>query len=252
MDDRYWDTIPMPTAAEKDAAVAQILDAGLPVQPGLLRGLAETLQAVGLRSLFFGEADCLFLSVLFLVLCLLPTAAAAVQQGPVGPALFLLSPALYAALHLLTAWKEAQSGTLEWRQTCRVSLRVMTALRMLVFGGVSVLVCVPVSLLLWYLAGGQVSFSWLAALSVSGVCLYGLLALYCLRLRGMAGLLTAPAVWTALGIVPLLWERAARWLDRVPAVLFCLLAAAALTLYIMELRRFCRRCAEGGVTYALG
>ena len=120
MDD-CWNEIPMPTEAEKDVAVARILAAGLPARPRFWRTLGETLQAVGFRTLFFGEADCLFLSALLLILCLLPAAAAAARQGPVGPALFLLSPALYAALHLLTAWKEAQSGTLEWRQTCRVS-----------------------------------------------------------------------------------------------------------------------------------
>ena len=32
---------------------------------------------------------------------------------------------------------------------------------------------------------------------------------------------------------------------------FCLLAAAGITLYLMELRRFCRRPMEGGVSYAL-
>lgn len=250
--DNFWNEIPMPTEAEKDAAVAQILDVGLPARPELWRALAETLQAVGFRTLFFGAADCMFLSVLFLILCLLPAAATAARQGPVGPALFLLSPALYAALHLLTAWKEAQSGTLEWRQTCRVSMRAMTALRMLVFGSVSVLVCVPVNLLLWHLAGGRVSLSWMVALSVSSLCLYGALALYCLRLRGAAGLLAAPVFWAALGIVPLLWERAALWLNSVPTVLFCLLTAAALALYFMELRRFCQRCAEGGTIYAFG
>lgn len=250
MDER-WNEIPMPTTAEKDAAVARILDEGLPARPGLWHMLTETLQAVGLRTLFFGEADCLFLSVLFLVLCLLPAAAAAARQGPLGPALFLLSPALYAALHLLTAWKEVQSGTLEWRQSCRISLRTMTALRMLVFGSVSVLVCVPANLLLWCLAEREISLSWMVALSVSSLCLYGALSLYCLRLRGMAGLLTAPAVWTALGGVLLLWERAARWLNGVPAALFCLLTTAALVLYFTELRRFCRRT-EGGYIYALG
>ena len=250
--DNRWNEIPMPTEEEKDAAVARILDEGLPARPGLWPVLGETLRAVGFRALFFGEADCLFLSALVLVLCLLPAAAAAAQQGPVGPALFLLSPALYAALHLLTAWKEAQSGALEWRETCRVSLRAMTALRMLVFGGTSVLICVPVNLLLWHLAGGTVSLSRMAALSVSGLCLYGMLSLYCLRLRGLAGLLIAPAAWAALGVVPVLWERAARWLNGVPTVLFFLLAAAALTLYFMELRRFCRRREEGGNAYALG
>ena len=33
--DNFWDEIPVPTEAEKDAAVCQILDAGLPARPGL-------------------------------------------------------------------------------------------------------------------------------------------------------------------------------------------------------------------------
>lgn len=139
----------------------------------------------------------------------LPAAAAAARQGTLGRRCFCCPRHCTPRSHLLTAWKEAQSGTLEWRQTCQISLRTMTALRMLVFGSVSVLVCVPANLVLWYLAQGGVSLSWMVALSVSSLCLYGALSLYCLRLRGMAGLLAAPAIWTALGIVPLLWERAA-------------------------------------------
>ena len=241
----------IPTEGEKRRSISYILDAGMSRRAPFGQELRAVLEGVGGRGLLFGTGDCLALSLLIWVLCLLPAAAAAARQGPVGPVLFLLSPALYAALHLLTAWKETQSGTLEWRQACRISLRTMTALRMLVFGSVSVLVCVPVNLLLWYLAGGDVSLFWMVALSVSGLCLYGVLSLYCLRLRGIAGLLTAPAVWAALGTVPLLWARAARWLNGVPTVLFCLLSAAALALYFTELRRFCRRCAEGGSIYAL-
>ena len=82
-------------------------------------------------------------------------------------------------------------------------------------------------------------------------------ALYLARTRRpiLGGLCGAYAAFTrSLGLllfVPLLWERAARWLNGVPTVLFCLLTAAALALYFTELRRFCRRCAEGGSIYAL-
>ena len=250
MNDRH--EIPLPTPAEKDAAVARILREWTPEKQGLWPTLARTARAVGVRTLFFGSWDCLFLSVLFLLLCLLPAAAAAARQGTLGPALFLLSPALYACLHLLTGWKEAQSGTLEWRQTCRLSLRALSALRMLVFGGVSVLVWVPANFFLWQLAGGRVLLPWMLALSLSALCLYGLLALYCLRLRGALGLLSAPVLWGTAGLVPLVWDRAARWLEQLPALLFWCLAAAALALYFAELRRFCLRRAEGGTLYALG
>ena len=35
------------------------------------------------------------------------------------------------------------------------------------------------------------------------------------------------------------------------AAVFCLLATAGITMYLLELRRFCRRPMEGGVSYAL-
>lgn len=166
--------IPMPTEAEKQRAIARILDAGLPPRPSLGRELLETLQAVGAPALFFGTWDCLALSLLIWALCLLPALFVASSTGSLAPALFLFSPLLYAALSLL-----------------------------------------------------------------------------CQRLRGPAGWLAAPAGWVLLGLVPLIWPRAAAWLTAVHAAVFCLLAAAGITLYLMELRRFCRRPMEGGVCYAL-
>ena len=54
-----------------------------------------------------------------------------------------------------------------------------------------------------------------------------------------------------MGLIPLIWPRTAEWLTAIPTVVFCLLAAAGITLYLLELRCFCRRPMEGGVSYAL-
>ena len=233
--------IPMPTEAEKQQAIARILDAGLPPRPSLGRELLETLRAVGAPVLFFGTWDCLALSLLIWTLCLLPALVA----------LFLFSPLLYAALSLLTAWKDLQTGLWEWTWTFRVSARMVAALRMLGFGGVSVLVCVPANLLLWVLSGRERPLGWMLALSLASLFLYGALSLVCQRLRGPARWLAAPVGWVLLGLVPLIWPRAAEWLTAVPTLVFCLLAAAGITMYLLELRRFCRRPMEGGVSYAL-
>ena len=166
--------IPMPTEAEKQQAIARILDAGLPRRTALDRELWEVLQCVGPRALLFGVGDCLALSLLIWALCLLPALFVASSVGTLAPALFLFSPLLYATLSLL-----------------------------------------------------------------------------CQRLRGPAGWLAAPVCWATLGLVPLIWPRAAEWLTAVPTVLFCLLAAAGITMYLLELRCFCRRPMEGGVSYAL-
>ena len=168
----------MPARWEREAAISAILDRGLVPRPGLAEILRSALDA---RVLFFGVVDCIFLSILAAALLLIPLLAAALQLLSPAPALFLASPALYALLLGLTAWKEAQSGLLDWKRSCRLSLQAVAALRMVVFGGGSVLVCVPVNLWLWRARGGELPLSWMLGVSLSSLFLYGLLA------RGLGG-----------------------------------------------------------------
>ena len=86
---------------------------------------------------------------------------------------------------------------------------------------------------------------------LASLFLYGALSLLCQRLRGPAGWLAAPTGWVLMGLIPLIWPRTAEWLTAIPTVVFCLLAAAGITMYLLELRRFCRRPMQGGVSYAL-
>ena len=225
--------ISMPTEAEKQRAIARILDAGLPRRVAFGRELREVLQRIGPRALLFGVGDCLALSLLIWALCLLSALFVAGSTGSLAPALFLFSPLLYAALSLLTAWKNLQTGIWEWTWTFQVSARMVAALQMLCFGGVSVLVCVPANMLLWTFTGQEMPLGWMLALSLASLFLYGALSLLCQRL------------------IPLIWPRTAEWLTAIPTVVFCLLAAAGITLYLLELRCFCRRPMEGGVSYAL-
>ena len=117
--------------------------------------------------------------------------------------------------------------------------------------------CLALSLLIWALCLLPVLFvassvgTLAPALFLFSPLLYATLSLLCQRLRGPAGWLAAPVCWATLGLVPLIWPRAAEWLTAVPTVLFCLQAAAGITMYLLELRRFCRRPMQGGVSYAL-
>ena len=214
----------MPAHGEREAAISAILEQGLAPR----QGLAATLRtALDVRVLFFGVADCIFLSILaaVLMLILLP--------------LFLVSPALYALLLGLTAWKEAQSGLLDWKRSCRLSVRTVTALRMVVFGGSSLLVWVPANLWLWKAMGGDLPLSWMLGISLSSLFLYGLLSLICLEGKGRGRLIAPPVIWVALGGLLLMWDRASAWLTALPGVVFLALAGGALALYLLELRRFC-------------
>ena len=249
MDD-FWNQIPMPSQKEKDQQITRILDQGMLANHGLWETMRETLCTLGWRGLFFGGADCISLSVLVSLLCTIPVWGASQQSG-IGPAVFSFSPVLYGTLSFFTRWKELQSGTLEWLRTCRVSYSAVTALRMLVFGGAAVLVSVPGSAALWELTGREQSLLWTIAISVSGICLYGLLSLYCMRLQGITGLAAAPVVWAVTAGLPVTWDKAAQLVYNIPAVVFCLIAAAAAALYLMELGRYCRR-RIGGKIHAFG
>lgn len=240
-----WEPIPMPTEEERRRAIRAVVDAGLPPPEGRL------LREIPLSVLFFGVGDCLFLAVLITEICFVPLAAAVFQRLPLAPLLFLLSPLLYASLQFLTMWKEFSTGTLEWKQTCRIPFRVLTALRMLVFGGVSVMVCVPADMLLWELSRHQAALPWMLGVSFSSLFLYAALSLSCQRLRRREMMLAAPALWLVLGAILLCWEEGAALLLRVPALVFFLLALAGLALFLRELKYDLIRPIEGGLRYAV-
>ena len=187
------DHIPMPSKEEREASIQKILSESLtPAQPAW--------RSLPLSALVFGVEDCLFLSVL---LGLLPAALrfshAETLARELPGVLFLTAPLLYAAAHILTMWKESQCGTLDWKRTCRLSLQTLTALRMGLFGGAAVLVCVPVDLLLWRACGGALSLTRMLGISFASLFLHAAMSLALRRMRW--GAAVPVVVWVLLGIV---------------------------------------------------
>ena len=240
MDDR--NQIPMPTKAERAASIQKILDKSLtPAQPGW--------RSLPLSALVFGAEDCLFLAVL---LSLLPLSFAFIPPENLAELLtlllFLSSPLLYAAAHMLTMWKESLSGTLEWKRTCRLPLQTLVALRMLLFGGAALLLCVPVDLLLWQASGRAFSLVRAMAVSFSSLFLYAALSLACRRLWW--GPAVPAAVWSTLGIFLLRWEPEIGLLPEIPTAIFLLLAGAGLLCCLSQLRKMICQPVKGGFPYA--
>ena len=234
--------IPLPTDAERQAAIRRIVE---------LSGVEQRARrrSIPLSVVFFGVEDCLFLPVLAALLCLIPGAAIA-RFDPMAPMLFLFSPALYAALHLLTAWKDTASGVAEWRRSCKLSACTLLALRMLVFGGLAVIVCVPTNILLWLTSGQSWSLAWMLGLSFSSLFLYAALTLFCLRFR--RGMVLPPAFWGVTGLLLLVWERGGELLFRVPVLVLFFLSAAGLAYCVLTLERMLRYPNRGGRFYAYG
>ena len=238
--------IPMPTQEEKEKAIANILTS---YSPSVWRDMVDTFRNLGFKNIFCVICDCIFLSLIILLICLLFIAEITIQNHSISIALFLLSPMLYATLMLLTAWKEIQFKTLELICTFKISIRTIIALRMLCFGGGTVFVCVPINLIFWHISCYDLSLLWMIALSLSSLFLYGALSLFCQRLRRLIGLLLAPTIWICLGVILLFFERAAIYLERIPIIVFFLIAFAGLVFYLFELRRFYKRQTVGGNYY---
>lgn len=240
MDDR--NQIPMPSKSERKASIQKILDKGLTAHH-------SSWQNLPLSALVFGVEDCLFLAVL---LGLLPALGCFAPQDALAQAipgvLFLTAPLLYAAAHILTMWKESQCGTLDWKRTCRLSLQTLTALRMGLFGGAAVLVCVPVNLLLWQACGGTLSLLQMLGISFSSLFLHAALTLTLRRFRW--GPAIPAAVWAALGTALLSYQPWTGFLLEVPAAVFFLLAGAGLVYCLSRLHTMILNPNKGGFAYA--
>lgn len=242
--------IPMPSDAERKQSISAILDASTIPEKRLWKRLAS-VRGLPLSMLFFGVGDCLFLALLFALLCIIPASAAAAEQHAILPLLFLLSPALYAALHLLTRWKESMSGTLEWKQTCKLSFGSLTALRMLFFGGAATVLCVPQSALLWYIGGMEIPLLWMLSVSFASLFLYAAFSLALTRRQTWTSAVAAPAGWLCIGVILLCWEKASQFLLQVPAVVFIVISGAALAAIFIQLKAIILNPSERGTVYAI-
>lgn len=236
------DHILIPSKEEREASIQIILDNSLaPSRP--------CWQSLPLSVLVFGVEDCLFLAVL---LGLLPAALWFAHTETLAHELpgilFLTAPLLYAAAHILTMWKESQCGTLDWKRTCRLSLQTLTALRMGLFGGAAVLVCVPVDVLLWRACDGALPLVRMLGISFASLFLHAALSLSFRHLRwGMA----APvAIWILLGTALLCHEPWIDFLVEIPTIVFFVLAGAGLIYCLSRLRALLHSPNKGGFIYA--
>ena len=111
--------IQMPSEAEKHRSIQFILDEGMPQKEPLHRVISRLIHTIGLRNLFWGTWDCIFLALLGgLTLVILFVIPSAVQTQLLPLGLLLISPAVYGLLHGLTVWKERQVGLAVGRALC--------------------------------------------------------------------------------------------------------------------------------------
>lgn len=261
-------TILFPSEEEKNQSIALILAKGMPKPQHIFRTLAEMLHTLGIRGIFFGVGDSVFLAILCTVCLLILTAYLFISSWSIELILlFGFSPFLYASLQSLTTWKEHLSGTYEQKMVCKYSLHQVNILRMLLFGGSSVFLCIGVSLLI-SIAGHSVSlFFRLLGISFSALFLFAVLELLTERHTTLLkparklwsfyfsvplNCFLAPLIWAMLCTVLVLFRnQTSIWLLELPVAVFWVIAIAGAVTYFKLIRDTFFKYKEGAVSYAV-
>ena len=228
--------IDSPTAAERDASIKAILAAGLEAPPSLRQALGGLFRALGLRGMLFGVWDCVLLAVLLSGCAALPVVSILLSRAEPRLLLYPLTggaPLLYAALLLLTFWKEEQLGTRELKMTVLYDLRQLTALRLMLFSGMAALGNVLLAACAAAFCRDALLFAQLLSLSLGALCGYIALTLLWLLRVPARFQPVLPALWAVLCVLPPVFlpeAVLAAFLDGLPlagTVLLALLAAVA-------------------------
>lgn len=247
-----FEKIPLPTEERKKCSIQFIVSNGMPQQQRLTVCLADMLRTVGLRGAFFSVGDCAFISILISILIYVLLFTVTYSNAIYCVFLFVLSPFMYALLNLLTIWKEIMTGTYEQKMVCRYSLYQINTLRMLIFGGVSVVMTVIFNTLFWLWIQQEVSLLRLMGISFSGLFLFGAIQIIADRIgKSFAKYFVAPALWIFMGMLLLIFGSVVeQLLLNIPKAMFCLLIIGAAVLYAKNIYHYYFDNKEGALHYA--
>lgn len=246
-------SIKMPSEEEKNKSISFILDKGLSQKKNNHIKIPELMGKIGIRNLFWGTWDCIFLALIggitLATVFILPSVMYK-QILPIG--LFLLSPAIYGLLHFLTIWKEKQIGLYEIKMTCRYSLKELTAVRMAFFGGASALSDVLFVLILKRQPDVFLSFFQMIGVSLSALFLYGTATLLSLSHARYSKQWIVPVVWCSVCISPVLFHvDVMEVLMQIPSAVALAVAFLTALLFFVRLEHYVSKSNIGGIYYAV-
>ena len=240
--------IPYPDSAERNASIGMIVARGMPQRAGLVASVTDVVRALGVRNLFFGVWDCVFVGLIgaACVWGLMFVGAGGsslwsdVGLGRFCVLMFLVSPFLYECVHLLIMFKERDCHTLDVLRACKWSFRRIAAVRMLAFGAVSVVLDTACGIGIALMIGARVSAMTILGVSFSSLFLFALGQLAVdARCSWPVSAAIMPAVWLLVSAAG--WWFAADlvvWLERLPSLVCLGIGIAAGILYCASLNRY--------------
>lgn len=238
--------IDMPSEAEKEASVDLIIQKGLIEQralretKGLLSFIYEIIIKLGIRTVFSGIEDGMFLA--FLIMVFGGGLFMRINERFLCTGTFLISPFLYMLMYVLTMWQEIKSSTYEMKMTCRFTLKHLIAFRMICFGGVSACMNGIIMFFFCYLHQKEYMFFKLLGISLVSLFIYGIITFINLLYyrKPKKGIFILPCLWCGINTLAFLFldEKFELFLAGIPIFVLFLLCAIAVILYMMGVKRY--------------
>lgn len=198
--------IEFPSDMQKEQSISQIISQGIRKPQKLSCALWEVWNTAGVGGICFGVWDCMLLAMLLNGILWAAVYASAKQNTQIlGILVFLASPVLYASLHLLTVCKERMAGMYETLMVCRLTLRQLTVIRLMLSGGASLVLSGIVNLWIGYLFRREITVLRLLALSMSALFFYAWMQMLLeFRWKKRLSCWAAPVIWSGMGMLILL------------------------------------------------
>ena len=115
------DYIPMPTKSEKRTAIDGIIETSLPARRSIISSVVRIFRTLGLRGLFFDNADTVLLSMVCSVAVMIMLAVDVLNASGGYTVTFASAPILYLLLFCISRWKDRSSGIEQIRCTCVIT-----------------------------------------------------------------------------------------------------------------------------------
>lgn len=237
--------IHFPSENDIQSEVNQIVSKAMYHRPSFPASLFQLYRQIGLRNLFAHQTETMVIigSALFTLISLLTMAGNNMQfTEQLYPSIFLISPLLYIALSLHDYWYKQSQGTFEVEMSAKYNLYQVTALRMLLFSMLSILInTIAVILISFRIEDFQILRA--VCVSTTALLIFSIAFLALLtRKQTMFSLVLVLCAWIGLNVTLMLLpdHQYAVFLGKLPIFIYGVVLTISLFIYLQYVKQLVR------------
>lgn len=221
---------------EKELAIKEIIKKGVVSPHDKIQKLLTVFRFCIPKYIFFDIGDCIFLGLL--AACIGWIILWRANPNFFCCSLLCVSPFAYMAVYLLTSWKERQQQMYEIKMVCFFNLYQVTALRMLYFSSMNLVLNFLMLLFGRCVFALKILFWRLFGISFSAIFLYGILIiLFQMKEQNRISLFLPPVLWLLMNsFIFIFWNgRAERLMMNLSVYIVYMITIVSLLLYLAVL-----------------